>query len=210
MGQAERRGVGTRKPDFASPSFVHWGPNRKALGAMVPVSRRGDGNCAANNQAFAMSCPIATHIADAKERLTRIIADSVQAKFVVSPLKDFIQSFTNASVLGAPMAMQIGSLLYCRSGLSDVLPPSENVIVSNLPGPPIPLYGAGATMLHLSRVSIPAHSMTINITVQGYQDQLEVGMITEANIFPDVQPLANMMAEELAVLEQTLETAKAA
>jgi hypothetical protein len=65
-------------------------------------------------------------------------------------------------------------------------------------------------MLHLWPVSIPAHGMSINITVQGYQDQLEVGVIAGANIFPDVQPLADMMAEELAVLEQAFETAKAA
>ena len=182
----------------------------KPLVAMVPISLREDGNSDTNNQAFAMSCPIATHIADPKERLTAIIADSVQAKSVVSPLKDFIPNFTNASILGAPMAMQIGSLLYGRSGLSDVLPPSANVIVSNVPGPPIPLYAAGATMLHLWPVSIPAHGMSINITVQGYQDQLEVGVIAGANIFPDVQPLADMMAEELAALERAFETAKAA
>jgi diacylglycerol O-acyltransferase / wax synthase len=173
----------------------------KPLVAMVPISLREEGNSDTNNQAFAMSVPIATHISDPKERLASIIAASVQAKSVVSPLKDFIPHFTNASVLGAPMAMQMGALVFGRSGLSDILPPGANVIVSNVPGPPIPLYAAGATMLHLWPVSIPAHGMSINFTVQGYQDQLEWGVIAGANIFPDVQPLAEMLVEALEELE---------
>jgi hypothetical protein len=39
---------------------------------------------------------------------------------------------------------------------------------------------------------------------------LEVGVIAGANIFPDVQPLADMMVEELVVLEKAFETAKTA
>ena len=177
---------------------------QKPLIAMVPISLREEGNADTNNQAFAMSCAIATDIADPKARLAAIIENSVQAKTVVSPLKDFIPQFTNASVLGAPMAMQVGALLFGSSGLSNVLPPGANVIISNVPGPPIPLYAAGATMLHLWPVSIPAHGMSINFTVQGYQDQLEFGVIAGANIFPDVQMLADMLVHELDVLEKAL------
>jgi diacylglycerol O-acyltransferase / wax synthase len=174
----------------------------KPLSAAIPISLREEGNTDTNNQAFAMTCQIATHIADPKVRLETIIVESTKAKAMVTPLKDFVPQFTNASVLGAPMAMQVMSLLYGRSGLSDVLPPTANVIISNVPGPPIPLYAAGAQMLHLWPVSIPTHGMSLNITVQGYQDQLEFGLIAGANIFPDVQGLADMFAHELDVLEQ--------
>jgi diacylglycerol O-acyltransferase / wax synthase len=179
----------------------------KPLSAAIPISLREEGNTDTNNQAFAMTCQIATDIGDPKRRLEIIIAESSKAKAMVSPLKDFVPQFTNASVLGAPMAMQVMSLLYGRSGLSDVLPPTANVIISNVPGPPIPLYVAGTVMLHLWPVSIPTHGMSLNITVQGYQDMLEFGLIAGANIFPDVQHLADMFDEELIALEQAFELA---
>lgn len=177
----------------------------KPLSAAIPISLREEGNTDTNNQAFAMTCQIATDIADPKARLETIIVESTKAKAMVSPLKDFIPQFTNASVLGAPMAMQVMSLLYGRSGLSDVLPPTANVIISNVPGPPIPLYVAGMVMLHLWPVSIPTHGMSLNITVQGYQDLLEFGLIAGANIFPDVQVLADMFEDELAALEHAFD-----
>ena len=52
--------------------------------------------------------------------------------------------------------------------------------------------------------------MSLNITVQGYQDMLEFGLIAGANIFPDVQALANMFENELLVLERAFELAVAA
>jgi hypothetical protein len=51
-------------------------------------------------------------------------------------------------------------------------------------------------------VSIATHGMALNITVQGYRDQLEFGLIAGANVLPDVQRLADMLEEELAVLEE--------
>jgi diacylglycerol O-acyltransferase / wax synthase len=173
----------------------------KPLSAAIPISLREEGNTDTNNQAFAMTCQIATHIEDPKARLETIISESSKAKAMVSPLKDFVPHFTNASMLGAPMAMQVMSLLYGRSGLPNVLPPTANVIISNVPGPPMPLYVAGTQMLHLWPVSIATHGMALNITVQGYQDQLEFGLIAGANVFADVQFLAEMFEAELQALE---------
>lgn len=182
----------------------------KPLLAAIPVSLREEGNADTNNQAFAMTCAIATDIADPRARLETVIAESTKAKAMISPLKDFVPHFTNASALGAPMAMQVLALLYGRSGLPDVLPSAANVIVSNVPGPPMALYVAGARMLHLWPVSIPTHGMALNVTVQGYRDQLECGLIAGANVLPDVQGLADMLEGELQALEAAFGLAGAA
>jgi len=174
----------------------------KPLTAGVPISLREEGNANTNNQVFAMVCPLATDIADPKQRLTTIIGESGKAKAMVSPFKEFVPLMTNASALGLPMAAQLLALLYSRSGLSDVLPPATNVCISNVPGPRMSLYAAGAELLHLYPVSIVTHGMALNITVQSYRDQLEFGLIAGANILPDVQRLADMLADELDVLEQ--------
>ena len=100
---------------------------------------------------------------------------------------------SNVSMLGAPIVVQILALLYSRSNLSDVLPPAANVTISNVPGPRQTLYAAGAELLHIFPVSIPAHGLALNITVQSYRDQLDFGFIAGANIIPNVQVLADML-----------------
>lgn len=174
----------------------------KPLTAGVPISLRDEGNANANNQVFAMICPLATNIADPKQRLATIIAESGKAKDMVNPFKAFVPLMTNASALGLPVAAQLLALLYSRSGLADVLPPATNVCISNVPGPRMTLYAAGAELLHLYPVSIVTHGMALNITVQGYRDQLDFGLIAGANILPDVQALTDLLEEELLVLEQ--------
>lgn len=101
----------------------------KPLSAAVPVSLREEGNADTNNQAFAMTCRIATDVADPEGRLARVIEASGEAKAMISPLKDFLPHVQNASTPGMPIAMQVLALLYGRSGLSNVLPPTANVII---------------------------------------------------------------------------------
>jgi diacylglycerol O-acyltransferase / wax synthase len=181
----------------------------KPLSAAVPISLREAGNADTNNQAFAMTCRIATDVADPAERLQAIIRAASEAKALISPLKDFVPHVQNASALGLPMVMQVMVLLYGRSGLPNVLPMGANLIVSNVPGPPVPLYAAGAQMLHLWPVSIPIHGMGLNITVQSYRDQLEFGLIAGANVLPDIQRLADRVEGELLALEAAVAAAGA-
>lgn len=173
----------------------------RPLSAGVPISLREEGNANTNNQVFAMVCPLATDIADPRERLASIITESGKAKAMVSPFKEVVPLMTNVSAIGVPMAAQMLALLYSRSGLADVLPPATNVCISNVPGPRMSLYAAGAELLNLFPVSIVTHGMALNITVQSYRDQLEFGLIAGANILPDVQRLADMLEEELVALE---------
>jgi hypothetical protein len=85
--------------------------------------------------------------------------------------------------------------------LSNVLPPSANITVSNVPGPRQTLYAAGAELLHIFPVSISTHGIALNITVQSYRDQLDFGFIAGANIIPHVQVLCDMLPVEFETLE---------
>src|SRR6478672_5073664 len=120
-------------------------PN-KSLTAGVPISLREEGNTDANNQVFGMICSIATDVADPKARLEAIIAQSSKSKEMSHPLRALMPQVSNISMLGAPILVQIMALLYSRSNLSDVLPPSANITVSNVPGPRQTLYAAGAEL----------------------------------------------------------------
>ena len=173
----------------------------KSLTAAVPISLREEGNTDANNQVFGMICSIASNVEDPKARLETIIAQSTKSKEMSHPLRALMPQVSNVSMLGAPILVQIMALLYSRSSLADVLPPSANITVSNVPGPRQTLYAAGAELLHIFPVSISTHGLALNITVQSYRDQLDFGFIAGANIIPHVQLLCDMLPEEFAKLQ---------
>jgi WS/DGAT/MGAT family acyltransferase len=175
-------------------------PN-KSLTAAVPISLREEGNSESNNQVFGMICAIATNVEDPKARLEAIIAQSTKSKEMSHPLRAFMPQVSNVSMLGAPILVQILALLYSRSDLSNVLPPTANITVSNVPGPRQTLYAAGAELLHIFPVSISTHGIALNITVQSYRDQLDFGFIAGANIIPHVQVLCDMLPLEFDALE---------
>ncbi len=147
-----------------------------------------------------MVCSIATNVADPKERLQTIIGESTKSKEMSHPLRALVPQMSNVSMLGAPILVQVLALLYSRSNLSDVLPPTANVTISNVPGPRQTLYAVGAELLNIFPVSISTHGLALNITVQSYRDQLDFGFIAGANIIPHVQELADMLPRELDLL----------
>ena len=131
----------------------------KSMTAAVPISLREEGNTDSNNQVFGMICSIATNVEDPKTRLETIIAQSTKSKEISHPLRALMPQVSNVSMLGAPIMVQILALLYSRSSLSDVLPPTANITVSNVPGPRQTLYAAGAELLHIFPVSISTHGL---------------------------------------------------
>ena len=173
----------------------------RSLRAGVPISLREAGNTEANNQVFGMLCSLATDIADPKDRLLKIIEESKKSKGMADPFKPIVPKLTQFSTLGAPIFIQVLSLLYSRTNLADVMPTPANVTISNVPGSRKPLYVAGAELQHIFPVSIATHGLALNITVQGYRDQLDFGLIAGANVLPELRSLANMLPEELEALE---------
>jgi WS/DGAT/MGAT family acyltransferase len=163
----------------------------KPLIAGVPISLREPGDTRQNNQVSGMLCSIATDIADPVERLKAILKSSSEAKQIAGTFRDAVpQDF---AFVGAPILLQLIMLVYGRSGLADKLPMPMNVTISNVPGPPMPLYCAGAKVTALHPVSIPAHGAALNITVQSYMDALNFGLTADRRAVPDVGKLGDYM-----------------
>lgn len=147
---------------------------KEALIAMVPVSLRAADDASMNNQVSAVRVDLATDVDDIAARFKAIHASSEAAKAVVRELKPILG--VNIPVTGAPWLMTGLASLIGRSNLASRLPAVGNVLISNVPGPGVPLYMAGARMLHYFPVSIPYHSSALNITVQSYAGMLEFGL----------------------------------
>lgn len=175
--------------------------------AFVPISLRELGNTDLNNQVFGMMCGLATHIADPLERLKAIQASSADAKQIAGGLKNAVPQ--DYAFFGAPFLIRGLTELYGRSGLADVMPMAANVCISNVPGPPVPLYGAGAKVAALYPVSIPTHGCALNLTVQSYLGNLDFGLTADRKAVPDIGVLADYLLESYAELKAAALPSKA-
>ena len=142
--------------------------------AAVPVSLRVEGNDDMNNQVSMVRVDLATDLADPAARFAAIHTSSEAAKAVVRELKPVLG--VDLPFTGSPWVMTSLASLYGRSNLARRLPPLANVTISNVPGPAIQLYVAGARMVAFYPVSIPYHGTAVNITVQSYAGTLEFGI----------------------------------
>ena len=115
---------------------------------------------------------------------------------------------TDFPSLGSPWLLSGLASLYGRSRLASRLRVA-NVTISNVPGPQVPLYLAGARMEGLYPLSIVVHGVALNITVQSYRGQLCFGLIACRRAVPDVAELARQMVRAFAAL-QTLPAPAAA
>jgi len=79
-----------------------------------------------------------------------------------------------------------------------------NLIVSNVPGPNIPLYYAGAQMLSYYPLSAIADGQGLNITVISYRDQMNFGLIACRELVPDLDVMAGYLQDEVRVLLKSL------
>jgi WS/DGAT/MGAT family acyltransferase len=184
---------------------------RKSLVAAVPISLREKGDTTADNQASMSLVNLGTNIADPRRRLDHVKAATAAMKSTMGPLKSILP--TDFPSLGVPWLLEAATALYGRAKVADRIPQVANVVISNVPGPPVPLYLAGARMLTNYPTSIVVHGIALNITVQSYDQSLDFGLIADAAAAPDLQALADALhvaLDDLRVLLGSSEADEAA
>jgi diacylglycerol O-acyltransferase len=173
---------------------------RKSLVAAVPVSLRSPGDTRADNQASMTLLSLGTHVADPAKRLAHIMAATRSMKATLSKVKAVLP--TDFPSLGVSWLTEAASALVRRATASDRLPAVANVVVSNVPGPAVPLYLCGAKMLTNYPCSIVTHGVGLNITVQSYDQSLDFGLMADAAAMPDVRHLADAVAAAAAAFAE--------
>jgi diacylglycerol O-acyltransferase len=169
--------------------FLKHGPlPRTSMQAGVPISTRAQGDTASNNQATMTVVSLGTHIADPAKRLAHVLAATAAMKASMGALKSLMP--TDFPSIGVPWLMQGLSALYAKARVADRLPAIANVTISNVQGPTVALYMAGAKMLANYPTSIVVHGVALNITVQTYDQSLEFGLIACGQAMPEVAELA--------------------
>lgn len=97
-------------------------------------------------------------------------------------------------------AIGLGARLYSSFHLSEHHPVVHNLILSNVPGPPIPLYLAGARLVGLYPFGPIMDGAGLNITVLSQEDRVGIGVISCPELMPRIWDLAEAMPEALAEL----------
>ena len=168
----------------------------QALVAMVPISvRPTDQKDAGGNQVSSTLTTLATDIDDPAERLALIHDSMVAAKQQHEAIgADTLQEWAE---FAAPALVGRAARLYTRTRIADRHRPLFNVTISNVPGPPFPLYSIGARMVANYPVGPIFDGGGVNMTVMSYLDQLDFGLQACPDVLPDVWSLADGLQEAL-------------
>lgn len=171
---------------------------RRSLVAAVPMSLREDGDARMTNQVTMLPATLATNARTPASRIEAIHAGMHQLKSATGTFRGLIP--TDFPSLGAPWLIGGLSKLLARSRLADRLPLPANVVVSNVPGPPVPLWLAGARMRAYYPLSIVIHGLALNITVHSYDGHLDFGIVACPRAVPDLDALVEDLEHSFSEL----------
>ena len=171
------------------------------LVALVPVSVRSEEQMGDfGNRISAMVVPIATDVADPKERLQRTHDLLVSAKELHGALPADL--LTDATSFIPPTLLSRAAKATTEI-LARTRPPL-NLVISNVPGPRNDLYLAGARLEQLVPVSAVVDGVGLNMTVMSYKDNVDFGVVADRDQIEDVWPLVESVTAALAELEKAV------
>ncbi|HVU71743.1 MAG TPA: wax ester/triacylglycerol synthase family O-acyltransferase [Mycobacteriales bacterium] len=142
--------------------------------------------------------PLPVQEADPVAQLHQIAAFSEQSK----QLGDLMGPETIAGMAQiVPPPVIIGGRRALRGlKLSKLLPPLMSLIVSNVQGPPIPLWCAGAKLVGLFPFGPLLAGSGLNVTVLSNNGNLDIGLMACPDLVDDVWEIAEAMPQTLARL----------
>ena len=170
----------------------HGGIPRQPLIAAMPISLRDAGNTEFTTQATLSLVNLNTHIADPLRRLAAIRDAAGAMKSLATRARSMIP--TDFPSIATPWILQGLAQLYGRSRIAGVMPPIANVVISNVPGPPVPLYAARARMRSYWPMSIVEHGLGVNITVMSYAGTMGFGVTTARSAVPNARRIVTALS----------------
>jgi diacylglycerol O-acyltransferase len=172
------------------------------LVAMVPVSVHDKSDRPGRNQVSGMFSRLETHIEDPAVRLRAIadantVAKQHSAAIGATLLQDWSQ-------FAAPAVFGVAMRVYAASRLTSAKP-VHNLVISNVPGPQVPLYFLGAQVKAMYPLGPIFHGSGLNITVMSLSGSLDVGLVSCPELLPDLWDMAD---DFVLALEELLDATR--
>jgi diacylglycerol O-acyltransferase / wax synthase len=162
------------------------------LRAMIPVSvRREEEYGQAGNRVAAMMAPLPVYEEDPIERLNVVREDLAHLK--QSGQAVGAQVLTQLSGLAPPTVMSQAARLQSRQRFF-------NLVVTNVPGPQIPLYVLGRQLLDLFPMAPLARRQALCVAVMSYNGRMNFGLLGDFDAMPDLRVFADGITESLEEL----------
>jgi WS/DGAT/MGAT family acyltransferase len=164
--------------------------------AMVPMTLRGEdkGGDRGNQVGFTLM-PVYSEIADPLERL-RAISDSAQTSKRVTDAVGKELARDLLEHLPAPVSQAL---------IRNVKLPGIGLIVSNVRGPDVPLYMAGAKLVNYSPISIAVDGMGLNVTGFSYNGTMWICAVSCRQMMPDPAYFAECLRDSFEELKAAAE-----
>jgi WS/DGAT/MGAT family acyltransferase len=164
-----------------------------SMAAMVPMTLRGaeKGGDLGNQVGFTVM-QVRTDLADPVERLLAIRDGAQTSKRVTDAIgrelaRDLLEVVPN------PVSQTL---------LRYVKPPRIGLTVSNVRGPDVPLYMAGARLVNYAPISIAADGMGLNVTGFSYAGTMWICAVSCREMLPDPAHFASCLRESFEALKQ--------
>jgi diacylglycerol O-acyltransferase len=174
--------------------FEHRGEDTSelTLRAMVPVSvRRDEEYGQTGNRVAAMMAPLPIYEEDAVERLN-ILRESL-GDLKKSGQAVGAQVLTQLTGFAPPTVLAQAARLQSRQRFF-------NLVVTNVPGPQMPLYVLGRRLIDLFPLAPLAQRQALCIAVMSYDGKLNFGLLGDFDAMPDLDAVARGIEESLAEL----------
>jgi WS/DGAT/MGAT family acyltransferase len=188
---------------LATGELLRWLQDHDALPhsplvAAVPISvRSAEQAGAAGNRISGLIAALPTHLPDPMQRLLQVHEAMRAAKEQHGALPaDLLSDVTQFAI---PALAGQAARLNERLRLLERANPF-NLFISNVPGPNVALYFAGARLLAYYPLSAIADGQGLNITVISYLDQMFFGLTACRELVPDVEAMAGYLGDELRTL----------
>ncbi|HQR48357.1 MAG TPA: wax ester/triacylglycerol synthase family O-acyltransferase [Steroidobacteraceae bacterium] len=163
----------------------------RTMTAQVPMTLRGENKGGdQGNQVGVTVMPLHTEVADPIERLHAIKQGAAKSKALVA-------------VVGKDLAKNLYDLLPAVASeifTTRVMLPTMNIVVSNVRGPDVPLYMAGAQMVAFAPVSIAMNGLGLNVTGFSYHGTLWICAVACRDMMPDPAFFADCLRKSFADL----------
>ncbi|HQQ75183.1 MAG TPA: WS/DGAT domain-containing protein, partial [Pseudomonadales bacterium] len=156
----------------------------EALLAIMPVNMRTHrGDNEENNQVGSIFANIHTDIEDPLERMHAIHKSTDEAKEFggQTPLIDALKL---AGVFSPRLTKSLVHL-YIDNKLTEHLPINFSSVISNVPGPPFPLYCSGAKLVQYHGVGLLTPGVGLFHLVMSYCGTVTISIVGDRNIMPD-------------------------
>jgi WS/DGAT/MGAT family acyltransferase len=181
----------------------------KPLVASIPVSVHTEDNKdePGVNKVSAMFVALPVQIADPLDQLLVIREETKGAKELHKALG--AELLTGLAEFAPPRLINQASRLYSRLNLADRHRPLHSLVISNVPGPQIPLYCSGARVVATYPMGPILEGAGLNITVLSNLGNVDFGAIACLEMVPRIFDLATGFSDAVAELRKAADATTA-